>query len=103
MQSDILEKVMKSDNFHKLVAKKTQLSWLLSVIMLIVYFGFILIIAFDSSYLSSTISENSVITVGIPMGIGVILTAFVLTGVYVYRANTEFDRITREIIEEVRQ
>jgi uncharacterized membrane protein (DUF485 family) len=31
------------------------------------------------------------------------VAAFVLTGIYVRRANSEFDSLTRQIIEEARQ
>jgi uncharacterized membrane protein (DUF485 family) len=42
-----------------------------------------------------------VITVGIPVGFGVIVIAFLLTGIYVYRANTVFDRMNDELKREV--
>ena len=38
-------------------------------------------------------------TVGIPIGVAVIVAAFVLTGIYVRRANAEFDTLTRQIVE----
>jgi len=38
------------------------------------------------------------ISLGFPLGLGVILSAIVLTGIYVLRANTEFDRLTREVV-----
>jgi uncharacterized membrane protein (DUF485 family) len=65
--------------------------------MLVVYFGFVLTIAFDPSILGTPLSEGSVTTVGIPVGVAVILIAFVLTGVYIRRANGEFDELTAKI------
>jgi uncharacterized membrane protein (DUF485 family) len=65
--------------------------------MLVVYFGFVLTIAFDPSILGTPLSEGSVTTVGIPVGVAVILIAFVLTGVYTRRANGEFDELTAKI------
>jgi uncharacterized membrane protein (DUF485 family) len=69
--------------------------------MLVIYYGFILVIAFAPKVLGTPLSAGSVITVGIPVGLGVIVSAFVLTGIYVARANSQFDRLTREIKEEL--
>jgi uncharacterized membrane protein (DUF485 family) len=69
--------------------------------MLVIYYGFILVIAFAPKVLGTPLSAGSVITVGIPVGLGVIVSAFVLTGIYVFRANSQFDRLTREIKEEL--
>jgi uncharacterized membrane protein (DUF485 family) len=43
-----------------------------------------------------------VITLGIPVGVFIIVVAFVLTGIYVRRANSEFDELNRQIIEETK-
>ena len=69
--------------------------------MLAIYFGFIFIIAFAPKTLGTPIGSG-VTTIGIPLGLFVIVSAFVLTGIYVRRANTEFDAITRQIIEEAK-
>jgi uncharacterized membrane protein (DUF485 family) len=87
--------------FRELVDKRTRFAWMLSAAMLVIYFGFILLIAFAPSLLGTPIG-GGVMTVGIPIGLFVIVSAFVLTGIYVYRANSEFDPITREIKEKVK-
>jgi uncharacterized membrane protein (DUF485 family) len=87
--------------FRELVDKRTRFAWMLSAAMLVIYFGFILLIAFAPSLLGTPIG-GGVMTVGIPVGLFVIVSAFVLTGIYVYRANSEFDPITREIKEKVK-
>lgn len=68
--------------------------------MLVIYFGFIAIVAFKPEWLGIFIS--GAMTLGIPIGLAVIAAAFVLTGLYVYRANSEFDRLTREILEGIK-
>jgi uncharacterized membrane protein (DUF485 family) len=65
--------------------------------MLVIYFGFILVIAFAPKLLGTPLFSGSVTTIGIPIGIGVILSAFILTGIYVKRANGEFDELTGRI------
>ncbi|OUD16282.1 DUF485 domain-containing protein [Thioflexithrix psekupsensis] len=101
MQQDIVEKVKNNPKYKELVAKRTPFIWILSALMLGAYYGFILIIAFAPSVFAQSIG-GSVITVGIPAGLGIIIFAFVVTGVYVYRANGEFDRLTKEIKEELK-
>lgn len=84
--------------FLELERKRSRFSWTLTVLMLALYFGFILLVAFDRQLqLMGTMVTRS-ISLGFPLGLGVILSAIVLTGVYVLRANTEFDRLTREIV-----
>jgi uncharacterized membrane protein (DUF485 family) len=69
--------------------------------MLVIYFGFIFIIAFAPKVLAVPLGAG-VTTVGIPVGPFVIIAAFVLTGIYVRRANSEFDTMTRQIIERAK-
>ena len=71
----------------------------LSVLMLIVYFGFILLVAYAPGFLGAKLGAG-VMTVGIPIGLFVIVSAFVLTGIYVVKANAEYDTLTRQIVEE---
>lgn len=76
--------------FLALVHKRSRFAWGLSALMAAIYFGFILVVAFAPKLLATPIGSG-VTTVGIPLGLGVILAAFVLTGLYVRRANREFD------------
>ena len=71
--------------------------------MLGLYVAFILLIAFEPQVLGMRISDSSPMTLGIPLGVGLILSAFVLTGIYVKRANGEFDRLNQEILAEVQK
>jgi len=87
--------------FHELERKRGRFSWLLACIILAGYYTFILIIAFAPELFAIPVREGSVITWGLPAGIFVILLSFLLTGIYVYRANTEFDHLTRDIVEHV--
>jgi uncharacterized membrane protein (DUF485 family) len=87
--------------FQLLVRKRERLAWVLSMLMFGLYVLFILLIAFKTNVLGSRIVAESPITWGIPFGIGLILAAFVLTGIYVWRANGEFDRMNQEILDEV--
>lgn len=80
----------------RLVARRSRFAWALSLVMTAIYFGFILLIAFDPGFLATPIGDG-VTTLGIPLGLGVILAAFALTGIYVHRANTEYDDAIQRI------
>ena len=103
MKDDIYERIEKTPQFRQLVAKRERFAWLLSAIMLGLYVTFILLIAFAPQLLGTPISAGSVTTWGIPMGVGLILSAFILTGIYVYRANGEFDTLNQAILDEVQK
>lgn len=96
----LTERVKSDPQFHELVRRRSRLAWSLSALMMIIYFGFVLTIAFDKQVLGKSLF-GGVTTVGIPIGIGVILSAFILTGVYVRRANSTFDDLTRAIIDRL--
>ncbi len=102
MQADVVEKIKNNPKYHELVSKRTSFSWILSIIMLIIYYAFILVIAFNPQLLATKISPDSIITIGIPIGVLIILSAFLLTGIYVWRANGEFDTLTNQIKEELK-
>ena len=97
MKKEHVEAIKNDPNFQELVSKRSAFAWTLTIAMLVVYFAFILTIAFNPSALGTPLSSDSVTTVGIPVGIAVIIFAFVLTGVYVRRANSEFDELTEKI------
>jgi len=85
--------------FKKLVRRKWQVSILLTVIMLVIYFGFILLIAFDKQFLARSIGRN--LTLGLPIGIGVLISAWLLTGVYTYWANRVHDSRISDIKKKI--
>lgn len=97
MNEVIVARIRSNPQFSELLAKRGRLGWILSGIMLAIYFAFILTIAFAPQSLAVPLSAGSVVTVGIPVGIVIIVSAFVLTGIYVHKANTEFDRLTNAI------
>jgi len=84
--------------FAPLVRKRNLLALILTVAMLVIYFGFISLVAFSPATMARPVS--STITLGFPLGLGVIVAAIALTGIYVLRANAEFDRLTRRIVED---
>ena len=99
MSDAIVARIEANPRYHELKKKRNAFGWTLTILMLVVYFGYIALIAFNKPFLSTPIG-NGVTTIGIPIGLGVIVFTIVITGIYVRRANSEFDALTREILEE---
>lgn len=102
MNNDLIQKIKSDPNYQELVSKRNGFAIKLSIAMLVVYFTFILTIAFNPSALGTPLSSGSVTTIGIPIGISVIIFAFILTGIYTKRANGEFDDLNNKIKESVK-
>lgn len=100
-QDALNQRIEQHPLFQQLVHKRQSFALLLSLIMLVLYVGFILLIAFAPGWLGSPLHAGTNVTRGIPIGVGLIVVSFVLTGVYVWRANGEFDRMTKKILSEV--
>ncbi len=95
---DVYERIHADPEFHALERKRGRFSWLLAGIVFSAYFSFILIIAFAPEVLARPVFSDHIITWGIPVGVAIIVLSFLLTGVYVYRANAEFDKLRDRII-----
>ena len=95
-----IEKITRNPKYQELVQSRASLGWMLSIAMLVIYFGFILLVAFNKPFLGTPLAAGSVTTIGIVIGLAVIVSAFVLTGIYVSKANASYDALTKEIVEE---
>lgn len=93
------QEIESNPKFVELVTKRKTLGWTLSAAMLIVYMGFILLVAYAPKFLGTPLGTG-VMTIGVPIGLFVIIAAFILTGIYVSKANAEFDQLTRQIVED---
>lgn len=100
MDESLVQRIAAHPAYQKLKAERTRFGWTLTIAMLIVYYGFILLVAFDKSFLATRIGTG-VTTLGMPIGLGVILFTIAITAIYVRRANREFDRLTAEIHQAV--
>ena len=99
MTNEEVKRIKNNPKYQELVSKRSKFAWRLSIIMLVVYYTFIMTIAFSPETLGAKIGEG-VITIGIPIGIAIIVISFILAGIYVKRANGEFDRLTQEIRDD---
>ena len=100
MQTDLTARVARDPRYQELKSKRSRMGWMLTFAMMVVYYGFILLVAFDKPFLTTRLGEG-VTTIGMPIGLGVIIFTIVITGIYVRRANSEFDALTEQIVKGV--
>lgn len=100
MSKEIYQRIRANPRFQSFVKKRNSFSIIMSILMIIAYYGYILLIAFDKPLLATKLSAGAVTSIGIPMGVGVIIFTIVITWIYVSRANTEFDAEADAIIRE---
>ena len=99
MNDPVVAKIEANPKYHELRRKRYSFGWLLTAIMMVVYYGYIALIAFNKPFLAQPIGAG-VTSLGIPIGMGVIVFTIVITGIYVRRANGEYDRLTAEILKD---
>ena len=93
------QEIQRNPKYQELVATRKSLGWTLSIVTLVIYLGYILLIAFDPAFLGARMGD-SVMTVGLPVGLFVIIATFIIVWYYVMKANATYDELTRQIVEE---
>ena len=99
---DVLDRVTKNPKFHEFIAMRSRYSIIMAIVSAAIYYGFILLVAFDKELLAKKVGAG-VTSLGVPLGVGVIVITIVLTWIYVRRANSEFDATNEAIISEAQK
>ena len=102
MSDPMVERVQRNPKYQQLKQARSRFGWTLAILMLIVYYGYIALIAFDKEFLARPLGSG-VTTIGIPIGMAVIVFTVVIVGIYVRRANREYDALTRDILKDATQ
>jgi uncharacterized membrane protein (DUF485 family) len=100
MDQDLVHRIESMPHYQQLVRDRTRFGWLLAFAMLIVYYGFILLIAFNKEALSVPLAGGAT-TTGIPVGLFVIVFTVLITGMYVRHANHRYDELVAAIHREL--
>ncbi|MGE5471961.1 MAG: DUF485 domain-containing protein [Bacteroidota bacterium] len=100
MSSAMYERMRANPKFLDLVAKRGRFAWTLAAVVLSMFYGFVMMVAFKPAALGQPVSEGSMLTVGVAVELFMFIFFWALTAVYVKRANTEFDALTQEIVKE---
>ena len=97
MDGKALARIESDPNYLRLVKERKSFGWMLTIIMLVLYYGYIALVAFDPTVIAAKLSGS--ITVGLVLGVALILAAIILTGIYVLRANSLYDDLTKAIVD----
>jgi uncharacterized membrane protein (DUF485 family) len=100
MSSEMYSKMRQNPKFQELVKRRGRFAAVLSAIVLVVFYGYILVVAFSPATLAQPVSEGSTLTVGILAELSMFVGFWVLVALYVRRANGEFDALTADIIKD---
>ena len=100
MNEQLIEKIENNPSYQKLVKTRGAFAWKMAIVMLVVYYTFIMTIAFAPEVLGKSL--GGVMTLGIPVGVAIILFSFILTGIYTKRANGEFDDLTKQLKDDIK-
>ena len=95
-----VERIASNPKYQRLRSSRNKLGWFLTILMLLGYYGYIGLIAFDKPFLAKPIGAG-VTSLGIPIGLGVILFTIAITVYYVHVANSKFDALTEQIMKDV--
>ena len=102
MSSEMYLKMRQNPKFQQLVKTRGRYAAVLSAIVLVAFFGYILMVAFSPATLALRFSEGGTFTVGIVAELSMFIGFWILVALYVRRANTEFDALTAEIVEQAK-
>ena len=100
--TDQAARIAADPRYSALLQRRGRFTLGLTAVMLVAYFGFILLVAFDKSLLARPIQPGGVTSLGIVLGFSLILLAIALTGVYVRRANRDFDLAVAALVQDYR-
>ena len=100
MELELVKRIASHPKYQELKAKRTSFGMWLTLAMLVVYYGFILLVAFNKPFLATRLGAG-VTTYAIPIGFGVIIFTVVITAIYVRRANREYDTLAEQISKAV--
>lgn len=100
MSASVYAHIRNNPLFADLVKRRGRFAWLLAAVVFIVFYGFVMAVAFAPDLIASRPFAGSHLTVGILAGLFQFVVFWILTFFYVRRANGEFDTINKEIIKQ---
>lgn len=99
MAQAIWDRIAADPKFQAFVKKRNNYSIMMTLLGAVAYYGFILLVAYNKEFLATKLGVG-VTTIGIPLGVGVIVFTIVITWIFVARANSEFDAESDAIVRE---
>ena len=100
MSQQVSDNIANDPRFLKFVAKRNAYGTIMTILGALAYYGFILAVAFNPAFMATKMGPGWTMSIGVPIGVGVIVFTIILTWIYVRRANSEFDDTNEALIKE---
>jgi uncharacterized membrane protein (DUF485 family) len=101
MKDELVQRIKSNPKYKELVTKRNSFALKLSIFVLVIFYAYILTIAFNPSILG-TLTGEGVMTIAFPVAAAIIIVSFITTLIYVRRANGEFEDLTNDIKKDVK-
>ncbi len=98
MSSAVYARIRENPKFQELVVRRSRYSWFLSILVVVIFYGFVMVVAFNPKLIGAPVAEGSMWTIGIAFGLCMFIGFWLLTALYVHKANGEFDAISQEVV-----
>jgi uncharacterized membrane protein (DUF485 family) len=100
--NEVVESIVANPKFQQLVRTRSRISWSMFFIVTTLYYLLMGTVAFFPEALHTLISPDSVVTIGWPLGAGVIVLSWLLTGLYIHKANSELEPLNAAILKDLK-
>jgi len=101
MNDELVERIESNPKYKELLSKRNSLGIKLGIFVLVMFYAYILVIAFNKELLAAKIGDG-VTTIAFPIALAILIISFITTLIYVRRANGEFEDLTNEIKKDVK-
>lgn len=101
MGNKTVHEILDDEDFKALVSKKNTISIIMTILELVLYFGFVGLIAYNKPFLAQKLSEGGATTIGIPIAVGTIFFSWVLTAIYIFWANSSYDSEVKKVKDKI--
>lgn len=101
MKEELVDRIEANPKYQELVSKRTSLGLKLGALVLVIFYGYILTIAFNKEVLAATIGDGMT-TIAFPIALAILVISFLTTLVYVRKANGEYEELIDDIKDDVK-
>lgn len=102
MNEKLVDRIEENPKYQELISKRNSFSLKLGIFVLVMFYSYIVIVAFNKEIFATKIAEGYMTTIGFPIALAILVISFITTLIYVKRANTEFESLINDIKKDVR-
>jgi len=100
---DLTAIIDRDPRFHALQRARSRFAWSLAAVVLGCFSGFMWVVTYRPALFAAPLHDGTALTVGIASGLAIIVLCVGLTGLYVWRANRDFDPANQQILDDAQR